>query len=276
MGCSKYAACHYETPSNKTSSWLWIMRSRGARFYLIVSAWSGDKTQMDPLRKDLPLTDLETAHYQKLMFLEMHLKAMHRNHRQAQGARIESFNDFHQSWETWKEQERANSLNIPIPSPDDPWQAPSDKHWIERMPSSFGRVTIPPSLSDWVGWFSKTNYFSTKAHISPVRLRLLLCHLQNQVIQLRSAMDTAAGRGTHVDSSPFNASTRVQGLLHKWNELAKIHKLNETATPENASNIMLYHLIMLNMIHAPVATMKGRPNRRELAPLSTPTTWEIH
>lgn len=39
----------------------------------------------------------------------------------------------------------------------------------------------------------------------------------------------------------------VQELLYKWYELAKIQS-NETATLAAASNMMLYHLIMLNMI----------------------------
>ena len=40
--------------------------------------------------------------------LQIHLKAKQHDDRQAQVARIESFDDVAQSWETWKEQERAN------------------------------------------------------------------------------------------------------------------------------------------------------------------------
>ncbi|KAJ5521410.1 hypothetical protein N7527_005525 [Penicillium freii] len=59
--------------------------SQCALLNLLVSAWSGDKWQM-----------------------EIHLKAKQHDDRQAQVARIESFDDVTQSWETWKEQEMAN------------------------------------------------------------------------------------------------------------------------------------------------------------------------
>ncbi|KAJ5589344.1 hypothetical protein N7537_012022 [Penicillium hordei] len=59
--------------------------SQCALLNLLVSAWSGDKWQMD-----------------------IHLKAKQHDDRQAQVARIESFEDVAQSWETWKEQEMAN------------------------------------------------------------------------------------------------------------------------------------------------------------------------
>ncbi|CAG8910197.1 unnamed protein product [Penicillium egyptiacum] len=231
--------------------------SQCALLNLLVSAWSGDKWQMD-----------------------------HHDDRQAQVARIESFDNVAQSWEAWKEQERANrtthawlildheiclfqdapsisffpsaSLNTPIPSMDAAWRAQSAKHWIEQMALPSGQVIIPPSLGEWIGWFSETisetTNFSATVHISPITLRLLLCHLQNQVIQLRSTMGTVAGRGSspkgpqHMSIVLHSVQVQtVQELLHKWYELAKIQP-NETATPATASNMMLYHLIMLNVI----------------------------
>ncbi|CAI7583485.1 unnamed protein product [Penicillium glandicola] len=233
--------------------------SQCALLNLIASVWNGDKWQMD-----------------------MHLKADHHDHRDAQVARLESAHDIAHSWEIWKEQERANrtthswlildhevclfqdipttsllsstSLNTPILSSDDAWNAQSTKDWIEEIPSSLGRISIPPSLNDWIKWFSETNDVSTTTHISPVTLRLLLCHLQNKVIQLRADMDQSQGPGPN-DTNPQSMPNallsvplqRVQELLQKWYNLAK------TQNPDNpssatTSNMILYHLIMLNTI----------------------------
>ncbi|KAJ5617969.1 hypothetical protein N7537_003083 [Penicillium hordei] len=219
--------------------------SQCALLNIIASAWSGDKWQMD------------IAHYQKSMFLEMHLKAEHHVHRDAQVARLEGSDNVAHSWEIWKEQERANrtSLNTPIPSLDATWNAQSINHWIEGIPSSSGHIIIPPSLDDWIRWFSDTNDISSATHISPITLRLLLCDLQNQVIYLRANIDKSQGPG-QTYRNPQNLSIvlipvqmqSVQELLRKWYDLAKTHRPSKKICPATASNMILYHLIMLNAV----------------------------
>ncbi|KAJ5525404.1 hypothetical protein N7494_012054 [Penicillium frequentans] len=260
--------------------------SQCALLNIIVSAWSGDKWQMD------------IAHYQKSMFLEMHLKAEQHYHRETQVARLESSNDVAHSWEIWKAQEGANRLthcwlivdheislfrdtlstsvlsttnfNTPIPSPDSIWSAKFAKTWIEMMLSAYGRVSMPPSLNDWLYWFSETNEFRSTAHISPITMRLLLCHLQDQIMQLRSNIDRALGRGqTHKCSQHLSVVLfavqvqEAQEQLHKWHDLTKTQIPNETAFPETATNMILYHLIMLNtMVNFPAIELLARSNHK--------------
>ncbi|KAJ5635351.1 uncharacterized protein N7484_008664 [Penicillium longicatenatum] len=249
--------------------------SQCALLNLIVSAWSGDKWQMD-----------------------MHLKAEQHYHRDTQVARLESSNDVAHSWEIWKTQEGANrlthcwlildheislfrdilstsflsttSFNTPIPSPDSAWNAKFAKKWIEVMLSAYGRVSMPPSLNDWLSWFSETNDFRSTAHISPVTLRLLLCHLQDQVIQLRFNIDRVLGRGqTHKGSQHLPVVLfavqvqEVQEQLRKWHDLTQTQIPNETTSPETATNMILYHLIMLNtMVNFPEIELLARSNQK--------------
>ncbi|KAJ5785243.1 uncharacterized protein N7503_010455 [Penicillium pulvis] len=211
--------------------------SQCALLNLIVSAWSGDKWQMD-----------------------MHLKAERNCHRDTQVAQLEFINNVAHSWEIWKAQEGANSL----------WSAKSAKSWIEVMLSAYGRVSMPPSLSDWLYWFTETNDSRSMAHISPITLRLLLCHLQNQVMQLRFNIDRALSRGqTHNGSQHLSVVLfavqvqEAQEQLRKWHDLTKTQISNETAFPETASNMMLYHLIMLNtMVSFPEIELLARSDHK--------------
>ena len=129
---------------------------------------------------------------------------------------------------------------------------------------------MPPSLNDWLSWFSETNDFRSTAHISPVTLRLLLCHLQDQVIQLRFNIDRVLGRGqTHKGSQHLPVVLfavqvqEVQEQLRKWHDLTKTQIPNETASPETATNMILYHLIMLNtMVNFPEIELLARSNEK--------------
>ncbi|KAJ5187711.1 hypothetical protein N7449_010705 [Penicillium cf. viridicatum] len=149
----------------------------------------------------------------------------------------------------------STSFNTPIPSSDATWNAQSISQWIEGMPSSSGNISIPPSLDDWIRWFSETNDVSSTAHISPITLRLLLCHLQNQVIHLRANIDKSQGPGQtyrnpqHMSIVLISVQMQsVQESLRKWYDLAKTQRPSEKVCPATASNMMLYHLIMLNAI----------------------------
>lgn len=147
------------------------------------------------------------------------------------------------------------NLNTPIPSPDATWNAPSAKHWMQDTLPSPGlySASIPPSVNEWVGCFLETNDVSKMTHVSPITLRLLLCHLQNQVIQLRSSIDVILSRGQphkgprHTSIALLSLQVQeAQELLQKWYDLAKTLGPSEAASTAAAANMILYHLIVLN------------------------------
>lgn len=129
---------------------------------------------------------------------------------------------------------------------------------------------MPPSLDAWLSWFSEANDSRLTAHISPITLRLFLCHLQDQVIQLRFNIDRVLGRGqTHKGSQHLPAVLfavqvkEVQEQLCKWHDLAKKQTPNETASPESATNFILYHLIMLDtMVNFPEVELLARSSEK--------------
>ncbi|KAJ5611904.1 hypothetical protein N7528_009009 [Penicillium herquei] len=128
---------------------------------------------------------------------------------------------------------------------------------------------MPPSLNDWFTWFSGTSDFRSTTYISPITLRLLLCHFQDQCTQLRFNIDRVLGRAqTHKGSQHLPVVLfalqvqEVQEQLRKWHDLNESQITNETPSPETATNMILYHLIMLTtMVNFPEIELLARSNQ---------------
>ncbi|KAL2867464.1 Zn(II)2Cys6 transcription factor domain-containing protein [Aspergillus lucknowensis] len=238
---------------------------------ILVAVWSGDKWQMD------------IAVCLKPMLLEMHLKAGYLDHRDAQVARLDTSGDADHCWGIWREQERANrityswlildheiclfqdvpstaflsitNLNLPIPSPDAAWSASSAEHCVQAMAqlSPDGSQSIPPSLNEYIRRFRETSDVTTIGYVSLTTLRLILCNLQNLVIQLRAAIDGSIDR--RQAHKPLQRASIVlqsvqiqeaQELLHRWYGLAMTQPASEMASSTMSVNLVLYHLVALN------------------------------
>lgn len=128
-------------------------------------------------------------------------------------------------------------------------------------------------------------------HVTRTTLRLLLCHLMDQVLQLRSRIDSIQAGSTqhhhHHKSSrqPFTVLLSVQvheiqELLQKWFEIAQARCPDDT--PANCANTMLYHLVVLNtMVSVPEIERLARQDKQSShssstksgsSPLSSTTT----
>lgn len=169
------------------------------------------------------------------------------------------------------------NLDKPIPSPDATLTSPSAKHWVQNVLSRARHdVNIPPSLREWVGCFTDTNDISTITHVSPTTLRILLCHLMDQVLQLRSRIDGMSTRSQNHKSSQHTSTVflsvqvhEAQELLQKWFDLARARCPGDTAA--NCANMTLYHIVTLNtMVSVPKLERLARRGR-EATPSAGPS-----
>jgi hypothetical protein len=141
-------------------------------------------------------------------------------------------------------------------------------------------LSIPPSIKDWVARFTDADDTSTMGHVSPHTLRILLCHLADQVLHLRSRIDGLSLSENQTHQHVRRRSRRndtptavllsmqmceVQGLLQKWFDLAETRRLaslggdTDTSTAvAHRANAVLYHLTMLS-------TMASFPEIERLA-----------
>ncbi|AEO62460.1 uncharacterized protein THITE_2083982 [Thermothielavioides terrestris NRRL 8126] len=255
-----------------------------ALLLVIAMVWSGDKRLM------------EMGMYHKAMYLEMHLRASLHASRDDQLARLDTSADAPHRCEILKSQGMLNratyswlvldyelrlfqdtpatsflsvaNLDLPMPSFDVALSAASPG---DSAPNA-GQHTlnVARSIKDWVARFTDANDTSTMGHVSPHTLRILLCHLADQVLHLRSRIDGLCSTGNQTHHHLRRRSRRndtptaallsmqmreVQGLLKKWFDLAETRRRGppggdtDTSTAVAAAhraNAVIYHLTMLS------------------------------
>jgi len=142
-------------------------------------------------------------------------------------------------------------LNAPVPSPDASWRATSAKQWTEELAQT---GSFPPSLKDYVRRFRETENVNHLTDLTPTILRLLLCHLQNLVGQVRISIANISTGGKYFKAVRHTSMVLVsvhldeaRDLLQKWYALAKQNTTDE-GSPTTCAAMVLYHLIVLNTL----------------------------
>lgn len=145
-------------------------------------------------------------------------------------------------------------LNAPVPSPDAAWQATSSDHWAQELSQSGASKSISPSLNEYVRRFREIEYVNNLTDLSPTILRLLLCHLQNLVSQVRISIANISPEGSTFKAVRHTSMVLVsvhldeaRDLLQKWYILAK-NNTTEEASATTCAAMILYHLIVLNTL----------------------------
>ncbi|CAG8973475.1 hypothetical protein HYALB_00011070 [Hymenoscyphus albidus] len=272
-----------------------------ALLFIIVAAWSGDKWQMD------------MAIYQKAMYLEMLSKEKFLERREFHVSTLGSATELDHSWQRWKEQESINrmvyswvlldqemclfqdspstlftsltALNTAVSSPSTTWRATSAKEWMHSLPHSHlqsGNV-FPPSLNEYIVRFRETENPTSLTDLTPTVLRLLLCHIQSLVSQVRLSIAGIHGNSSNSNDKSFKAirytsmvlvSVRLdeaRDLLQKWYSLSQSVFKGES-TPTINATMVLYHLIVLNtLVSFPEVE---RMARGEDSSIKRPSKWK--
>ncbi|KAK4992367.1 hypothetical protein LTR50_001125 [Elasticomyces elasticus] len=227
--------------------------------YIIAAAWCGDKWQMDMLRRSkffeqrsLPITTTDAP------------------------------GELENSWQRWQEQESSNrtactwiildqemclfqdsaltlpvlvpNFNTSVPNPDSIWRATSAGQWTREMARYSRSSTFPPSLNDYFKRFRETPNVKTMTGVTPVILRLLLCHLQGLVGQVRRMIADTSSGSRQFSSARHKSMVLVSAhldeaceLLQKWYTLVK-HSCIDDKSPTKSASMILYRLIVLNTL----------------------------
>lgn len=151
-----------------------------------------------------------------------------------------------------------SDVEAPVPSPDATWQATSSKEWAQQLAQSgisSGNSLFRPSLSEHVRCFRETGTLDTPTEITPLILRLLLCHIQNLVSQVRISISSiSSGKSFKLvrRTSMVLLSVHLdeaQDLLQKWLTLAKRCASEQPeASPTICAAMILYHFVALNTL----------------------------
>lgn len=151
------------------------------------------------------------------------------------------------------------NLDLPLPSQDDALPAQQTTYWGPDSPL-LPRDTnsARPSLKDWVACFTETNDIRTLTHVTPTTLRILLCFLMDQVLQLRFCINGCSSAGSPIRKQSIKRSRHgpsmwlsvrvheAQELLQKWFDLAQARCPGTTAA--DCGNAALYHLVALETL----------------------------
>jgi len=155
-------------------------------------------------------------------------------------------------------------LQCSLPSSHILWAASSPENWLASVESLYGdptnltnRASIP-SLFGLFQDFLHGDLSCGKTNISVQQLRLLLYPLQSLIYHLRQVLSCFPGadgtsRATSRAHSISNSSTllrleEVQSQLQSWYELANNFQKGNPDCNAISTNLVLYHLISLNMV----------------------------
>ncbi|KAG9843616.1 transcription factor Bmr1, partial [Aureobasidium melanogenum] len=238
----------------------------------IIAAWSGDKWQMD------------VAIYQKAMYIEILRRSRLFEQPSPSVPLSDSAAELMRVWRDWQEQESKNrtaytwlildqemclfqdststlftsgtDFNISVPSSDRVWRATSAEQWAREMRHlDGGTITFPPSLNEHVKRFRALDTAKDVDTFVPTTLRLLLCHLQKIVSQVRAMIvdigaSGATSKATRHHTSMVLVSVHMdeaQDMLQKWYSLAS-HRCTDHESPAMGATLVLYHLVSLNTL----------------------------
>lgn len=145
------------------------------------------------------------------------------------------------------------NFHTSVPNPDSIWRATSAGQWAREMAQYNGSSTFPPSLNDYFRHFRETPNVKTMTGVTPVILRLLLCHLQDLVGQVRKIIaDTSGSRQFSAARHKSMVLVSVHHdeaweLLQKWYTLVQ-HSCIDDKSPTKSATMILYRLIVLNTL----------------------------
>ncbi|RMZ81630.1 hypothetical protein DV737_g2364, partial [Chaetothyriales sp. CBS 132003] len=147
------------------------------------------------------------------------------------------------------------NLHAPMPDNDDLWHAESATEWLELFEKTHGSTyASPSSLRDFFSKFVDGDF--TGKTLSPTQLRLLLHPLQAEVCHLRQFI-ACLPDGSNQSKAPravSRAATKVRleelsALLQQWYFIIRqSFSGNKGTCWTTCSNLILYHLISLNVI----------------------------
>lgn len=143
------------------------------------------------------------------------------------------------------------NLQAPIPDSDSLWHATSSTDWLTRFDSIHGQAYHGlPSVRNMFYRFVNGELMGPATVLSPMQLRLLLHPLQTQVYQLRqflTCLPDGVGHGAALRQTTRAGLQQISMLLQKWNALSK-QSILPNQDPAACANMILYHLISLNVI----------------------------
>ncbi|KEQ57764.1 uncharacterized protein M437DRAFT_70566 [Aureobasidium melanogenum CBS 110374] len=249
----------------------------------IVAAWSGDKWQMDMIRRSklfekcspniaTPLADL-TRVWQAWQDQESHNRTAYTWVILDQEMCL--FQDSTSTLFT-----SVTSFNTPVPNSDQLWHATSAEQWAHDVGyDGSGTVTFPRSLDEYIRALREEKTTIDLSKLTPITLRLMLCHLQKVVSRVRALIadmtdDEGTSRAAHRQTAMVLTSVHMdeaRDMLRRWYDLAN-GGCTDTRTPAMGANMILYHLLSLNTLaNFPEIERIARSDRTD--PLKKPAHW---
>ncbi|KAH0371406.1 hypothetical protein KCU65_g1864, partial [Aureobasidium melanogenum] len=249
----------------------------------IVAAWSGDKWQMDMIRR----SKLFEKRSPKIAFPLADLTGI---------------------WQAWQEQESHNrtaytwlildqemclfqdststlftsvtTFNTSVPSSDQLWHATSAEQWAHDVGyDGSGTVPFPPSLDEHIRALLEGKTTIDLSKLTSTTLRLLLCHLQKVVSRVRALIadmtdNETTSRAAHRQTAMVLVSVHMdeaRDMLQRWYDLANGGR-TDINTPAMGANMILYHLLSLNtLVNFPEIERVARDGKAD--PAQNPARW---
>lgn len=167
-----------------------------------------------------------------------------------------------------------------VPSSDQLWHATSAEQWAHDVGyDGSGTVTFPPSLDEHISALREENTTIDLSKLTPITLRLMLCHLQKVVSRVRALIadmtdDKTTSRVAHRQTAMVLTSVHMdeaRDMLRRWYGLAN-GGCTDTRTPAMGANMILYHVLSLNtLVNFPEIERIARSDRTD--PLKKPAHW---
>ncbi|RMZ82251.1 hypothetical protein DV738_g1792, partial [Chaetothyriales sp. CBS 135597] len=246
-----------------------VLVLRAALLFICLAAWSGDKWHMDMSmgQRGTYLAMVSHAGLLERSDSYFDLEDCRREPQRAweEWKDVESKHRLAYSWVTVDQEISLFSdttpllsvvdLHAPMPDNDDLWHAESAGEWLELFEKTHGSTySSPSSLRDFFSKFVDGDF--TGKTLSPTQLRLLLHPLQTEVCHLRQfiACLPEGNKQSKASRAVSRAATKVRleelsALLQQWYFIIRqSFSGNKGTCWTTCSNLILYHLISLNVI----------------------------
>ena len=171
-----------------------------------------------------------------------------------------------------------------MPSSDSLFLAESEEQWGAALEEERAKgkaldaILSPPSLWSFYLRFQRHDFLSLQNDVTPLQLRLLLCAISTQVLQLAQtnrfipSVDQQHAAEHIVRTESVSAMLRreeLEGMLVKWRVLAS-QVLSEDVPPEISTWCkLMYHIVWLELLicHEDVQLLAGREGHDSGKPL---------